>query len=86
MLEHYLATLFRLGQPRDLAHSPLPKAPVQPQGEGRRTDPNRRSQNPSSPTDTAQAAAPADPPVAAGEGTSLLVELPIDAGQSPDAN
>ena len=58
MLEHYLATLFRLGQPRGLAHSALPDAPVQPQREGRKTDPNRRS--------TVEAAAPADPPVAAG--------------------
>jgi hypothetical protein len=24
MLEHYLATLLRLGQPRDLSHSALP--------------------------------------------------------------
>jgi hypothetical protein len=65
MLEHYLATLFRLGQPRDLAHSALPDAPVQPQRAGRKTDPNRRSQKPASPTDTVEAAAPADPPVAA---------------------
>lgn len=54
MLEHYLATLFRLGQPRGLAHSALPDAPVQPQRESRKTDPT----------------APADPPVAAGPNGS----------------
>jgi hypothetical protein len=52
MLEHYVAILFWLGQPRDLARSAPPDAQVQPQRTGRKADPNRRSQKPASPTDT----------------------------------
>ena len=64
MLEYYFAALFSLGQTGHLAHSALPDAPVQPEREGRKTDPNRRSQEPASPIGTVEAAAPADPPVA----------------------
>ena len=71
MLEHYFSVLFRLEPPRDLAHSALPNAPTRPEREVRRkTDPNRRSHEPASPTDTVEAAAPADPPVAAGPNGS----------------
>ncbi|HEV2928218.1 MAG TPA: hypothetical protein VGW74_05970, partial [Propionibacteriaceae bacterium] len=59
-----------LGQTRVDAHSALPDAPVQPQREGRKTDPNRRSQEPASPTETVEAAAPTDQPVAAGPNGS----------------
>ena len=69
MFEHYFAALFSLGQMRGLAHSALPDAPVQPQREGRKTDSNRRSQEPASSTDTV-AAVPADPPVAVGSHAS----------------
>ncbi|HSO53689.1 MAG TPA: hypothetical protein VL330_13285 [Actinomycetes bacterium] len=70
MLEHFFAALFSFGQPRGLAHSALPDAPVQPEREGRKTDPNRRSQEPASPIGTVEAAAPADPPLAAGPNGS----------------
>ena len=65
MLRHYFAALLSLGQTPDLAHSALPDAPVQPRRTGRKTDPNRGRQEPASPTDTVEAAAPADPPVTA---------------------
>jgi hypothetical protein len=65
MLKHYFVALFGLGQARGLAHSALPDAPVQPQREGRSTDPNR-GQEPASPSGTVEAAAPAAPPVPAG--------------------
>jgi hypothetical protein len=66
MFEHYFAALVSLGQTRGLAHSALPDGPVQPEREGRKTDPNRRSQEPASPTGTVEAATPTDQPVAAG--------------------
>jgi hypothetical protein len=69
MLSHYFAALFGLGQTPDLVHSALPDAPVQHPRERRRTDPNRRSQEPASPTDTVETA-PADRPVAAGPNES----------------
>jgi hypothetical protein len=70
MFERYFAALFKLAQAGDLAQSALPEAPIQPQREDRETDPNRRSQEPGSPTDTVEAAAPADPPLAAGPNGS----------------
>jgi hypothetical protein len=70
MLEHYFAVLVSLRQAQELAYSALPDAPVQPQREGRKADRDRRSQEPASPTGTAEAAAPADPPVAAGPNGS----------------
>jgi hypothetical protein len=65
MLE-YFAALFSLAGGRDLARSALPDAPVRPYREDRTTDPNRRSQEPASPTDTAGAA----PAVATGPNGS----------------
>ena len=70
MFEHYFAVLFRLGQTRGLAHSALPDGPVQPGRKGRKTDPNRRSQKPASPSGTVEVAAPTDTPVAAGPNES----------------
>jgi hypothetical protein len=43
MFEHYFAVLVSLGQTRGLPHPALPDGPVQPEREGRKTDPNRRS-------------------------------------------
>jgi hypothetical protein len=70
MFEHYFALLFSLGQTRGLAHSALPDAPIRPERECRKTDPNRRSQEPASPTGTVEAATPIDPHVAAGPNES----------------
>ena len=70
MLEHYFAALFSLGRSPGLAHSALPDAPVQPEREGRKPDPDRRSQAPASPTDTVQPVKPANPPLAAGPNGS----------------
>jgi hypothetical protein len=61
MLE-YFAALFGLADGRDLARSALPDAPVRSHREDRKADPNRRSQEPLSPTDTVESA----PAVAAG--------------------
>ena len=69
MFEHCFAVLFSLGQTLGFAHPALPDGQVQPEREGRKTDPNRRSEEPASPT-TVEAAAPTDPPVAAGPNES----------------
>jgi hypothetical protein len=66
MFEHYLAALLSLRQAHGLAHSALPDAPVQPHREDRKAERHRRLRAPASPSDTAEAAAPAHPPVAAG--------------------
>ena len=65
MFEHYLATLLSLRQVRDLASSTLADAPVRPEREDRNTEWDRRGREPASPVGTAEAAAPANPPVAA---------------------
>jgi hypothetical protein len=71
MLEHFhFAALFNLGRTPDLAYLALPDAPVRPRHEGRKTDPHRRDPEPTSTADTVEAAAPADPPVAAGPNGS----------------
>jgi hypothetical protein len=69
MFEHYLAALLSLGQ-RDLAHSALPDAPVQPHREDRKAERDRPLRAPASAADTVEAAAPAGPPVAAGPNGS----------------
>jgi hypothetical protein len=70
MFEHYFSALFSLGQMRDLTHSALPDAPVQPEREGRKTERDRRSSEPASPAGSGEAAAPSDPAVAAGPNGS----------------
>jgi len=70
MFEYYLAALLILGQDRDLARSALPDAPVQPHREDRKAERDRRLREPASRADTAEAAAPAGPPVAAGPNGS----------------
>jgi hypothetical protein len=70
MLELYFTALYGLGRTAGLARSALPDAPVQPQREDRNTDRDRRSQEPAPPTCTAEAAAPAGPPVAAAPSGS----------------
>jgi hypothetical protein len=69
MFEQYFAALFSLGQTRGLPHSALPDAPVRAEREGRKTEPNRRSREPASPSGTVEAA-PAHRPVAAGPNES----------------
>jgi hypothetical protein len=69
MLELYFTALYGLGRTASLARSALPDAPVRPERKAGNTGPDRRSQEPASTTDTA-AAAPADPPVAAGPNGS----------------
>jgi hypothetical protein len=62
MFDHYMAAMFSRWYARDLAHSALPDAPVQPDPQRHNTDNGRRSQVPLQRTDGVEAEAPLGSP------------------------